>query len=143
MDIEDKRRMALRIASRIWNKQDAEDIAQSVVLTHLENPECKQRVQQGVVDWLRKNGTKKRNGTLRVIEVPEMAEKLQSENHRDARELGFDDNLKALNLEERVIITLRYLWGLNDNEIGYCMGMSRGMIIKRTRDAHEKIKDSL
>lgn len=132
-------RRAQYVARKYWHPDEAEDIAQSVLLSYLKNPESKQTVEQVVIDYLRQNGGRTRGGAHRIclLDGHHSDEEIDlfvfDKSARSSGEQlsGFERYLVGFETKDRCIAVLRYVWGLTEKEIGFCLGLTESRISQR------------
>jgi RNA polymerase sigma factor (sigma-70 family) len=144
-------RRAKFAARKYWRSEEVDDVAQEVIAAYLKNPESKQTINQAVLDHLRKNGRRTRAGALRVF-LPDClsaAEQDQtssiSDESRSSREhlSIFEPYLYDLKETDRCIAILYFVWGLNEEEIGHCFGVSQSRISQRLIGIQARISKCL
>lgn len=136
---------------KYWHPDEAEDIAQSVLLAFIKNPQSKQTVEQAVIDYVRQNGGRSRGGALRIKLLDRkhcLPEEYLSTHSSTTRSTGhelqsFERYLNNLETSDRCIAVLRFVWELSVEEIGYCFGVSDSRISQRLTSIQAKISRTL
>lgn len=128
-------RRAKSVAVEQGFREDAEDLAQEVVLAFLKNPESKQTVKQAVIDAVRKDrgrsgGSEKRHDRthLALEDVPELPGN-DDPPPTGALPLPPDwfrilTDLRNLRPYARAMFVLYHGWGLDNHEVGVCFGIT-------------------
>lgn len=131
-------RKAAGYARRLGFMEQAEDIAQSVMLKYSEGLGQHQAVEHAVIDEVRKRfGRSEKDRENKSREISLLEEVACFPDVEDQ----FDVHWAINKLEDmdRVIVCLRLLWGLSGKEIGYCLGVSESRISQRLREIEKKL----
>lgn len=139
------------VAIKYGHTQEAEDIAQSVLLQFIKNPKSKQTVEHAVIDYLRQNDWKSRGKSRRFclfnraqqddrFEIESIPAVFGSNGHGHE---SFERYLNCLKTEDRIITVLRYKWSLSESEIGYCFGISDSRVCQRIKSIHKRIQKEI
>lgn len=134
---------AVRYATRMGFRNDAEDFAQ----------ECLLKIQSGrrssvenlFIDFIRsQQGRFKEKRTAKAREM--LSYDLFNERVHGRIEEGNSLTVSlAENLDgqEKAIFCLRYLWGFTELEIAYCFGLTEYAVCHRLRKTRKILKDSV
>lgn len=142
---------AKAVAARYWFPQEAQDVAQDVLVSYLKNPNSKQTVTQAVIDWARRNGSTTRRGNKRLclldantcVDDEYLLRVAHDAGYFTRSLLNFEEQIKGLASIDRCIAVLRFVWGFEIEEIAYCFGMSASRVSLAIGRIQQSLKEEL
>lgn len=147
-DIERLRKSALYWAKRLGFSSVKDDIAQEVLMGYLNGKNSKQTVQQAVICAVRRMIADPR--ALSFIAKRNLAFAVSFCLKYGNSETGGMDNgsvlmhaISVLTDTHRVVVTLLYLWGLNEKEIGFVLGVTESQVSRIKTSAIKMIKQRI
>lgn len=136
-------------AGRKGFNQDADDIAQGVILAMLEGRHQHATIDQAVIDAIRKRYGRPdtaqfaaRTALRTALPIGKRnSDKLGSVNDgkRLDDRLDIERMVRALKGDERALFVLIYKWGFTYPEAGECFGVSQSRICQRLKIIHAKL----
>lgn len=130
--------------------EQAEDLAQDVLLKFISGSGTGQTVDQAVIDAVRgslgdsrsHSSELRRNFHLYPIGMDDLAASEVPRRHPQDR-LGFESIIQGLNSTDRAVVCLRFIWGLDGKEIGHCFGVTESRISQRLQRIQAGLSEAL
>lgn len=140
---------ALLSATKFGFAQHREDIAQEVLCRFAAGKGRHQTIDQAVIDVIREDfgrttlpGFQARSALRNASSIVEVSDRPSPLPLPDNR-VGFDGFIDLLSGNERTVVVLTYLWGLNEKEIGYCLGVTESRACQIKKGAEARLRKKL
>lgn len=141
----------LRTCQRWGLSQDAEDIAQTVILGYLEGRSTHQMIKHSIIDVLRAQQGRKGSRVLsekknlrhampiknELLEAPEPDGHIKG--FSKIHELDFRKKIEVLAPNEHCMIFLIVVWGFTQSEVADCFGTSESWVCQKLAVIKEKL----
>jgi RNA polymerase sigma factor (sigma-70 family) len=146
MDLLKLHKQAVSMATKKGFGNDAEDFAQEATL--LLHAGRKARLDQLLTDYLRKEygSTRHSNTPTKEYLARECYHEIDPNRTRAEAipsHMEFLSLLKTLPQAERVMVILKYQWGLDQREIAEAFGVTESRISQKLTEAHQRLQTLL